>query len=316
MSYILYHGCSFTKNDYVSFDTSIQDKIKSWPHWASKKLGEEFICLAECGRPNSIIINQTIDHVLENYKKISCVAVSLSGWDRIHVIDERFSLIPAHHKSIKLFYKLYKEGRNQAVMDHVHNRWGYFKVYFDYMDKEINNEEKSWRNTLKDIILDELIVDERSIQNILNDTLRLVVNLVNVCNSVNIPLLVSQGPGPLPFLSDQISKILDEKDLVHLAPFTRPKSFFDTLVIQSPLFKHLNKVKNESSKQIFLGWPLIDELGGKCMTTYFRDFLKKGIIDDIMESKVSDADAHPSELAHKLYGENIIAPQLIKLLDN
>lgn len=161
------------------------------------------------------------------------------------------------------------------------------------------------------------------INNVYIDTFRNVSNVVDVCKSNNIPLVISNATGTATevrkeeYFKEMASFVIEKNK--HELPWV--EAFFDTLestealrtILDSPEFNYLEEIDSEDNNVKLVGWPWAYELGGECSEAVIRANLPRKF--DTREefydyTKISKSDRHWNETGHKLVSEYVYYPHL------
>jgi hypothetical protein len=257
MSYLLAGGCSFTDDNYQSILVNHSTLYEKWPAILAKKLGIRRVKnTAISGGSNDMIFKSVIDCIA--IEKPKAVFILMTGWDRVSV----------HNYSINYF----------SI------------VQTDYEDRhniQSPSLPKDWLADREDIteFCNYTLENSASVQYIMDNTLRWLYLLQEICYREDIDLIVCQGLDPVG--GYYFKSILEEKhlDLHDDNLFIIEKH--PAAMINSPYFDKINH------KLVIGGWPFFSHLGG-------WSFEKRLTFTDYIDP---ERDWHPNANGHKLFAD-------------
>lgn len=258
MSYLLAGGCSFTDENYKSVLVEHSTDYEKWPTIVARNLGIRYVVnTAVSGGSNDMMFKAVMDAIMD--KKPKVVFILMTGWDRISV----------HNFSI-----------NYATIADA-----------DYENK--NNlssdfERRSWITDQEDIVkfCNHTLERSANIKYIINNTMRHLYILQELCYREDIDLVVAQALRPLcGMYFDKIAKekrhILFDKNMFNKYAYAKE-------MLECPYFDRIDH------KRIAVGWPFFTELGGQ--------YLESRMVDPehYIDPKL---DGHPSGLGHQMFAD-------------
>lgn len=257
MSYLLAGGCSFTDENYKSILVEHDTDYEKWPTILAKKLGiPHVVNTAVSGGSNDMMFKAVTDAIMERKPRV--VFILMTGWDRISV----------HNFSI-----------NYATIADA-----------DYEDR--NNlssdvERRSWISDQADIVkfCNHTLEHSATVKYLVNNTMRQLYLLQELCNREDIDLVVAQALRPMcgsyfDKISQQKQDVLFDKNLFNLYEYAKE-------MINCPYFDKIDY------KRIAIGWPFFVELGGQ----YFES---KMVHEHYVDPKL---DGHPNGLGHEMFAD-------------
>lgn len=255
MSYLLAGGCSFTDDNYKSFLVEHDTGYDKWPTIVAKKLGiSRVVNTAVTGGSNDMMIKAVIDNIVD--RKPKAVFLMLTSWDRVSV----------HNYSINYATLI------DADYEHKHN------VLTTRASHWVVNQE----NVIK--FCNYTLKHTATVKYIINNTLRHLYTLQELCRREDIDLIVAQGLWPIRSyyfneMYKQKQKEVFDKNILNTTAYAKE-------MIKSPYFNEINH------EQICVGWPYFSELGG----WHFEKFMTDP--SHFIDQKL---DCHPSEISHQMF---------------
>ena len=258
MSYLLAGGCSFTDENYKSIFVEHDTNYDKWPTIVAKKLGvSRVVNTATSGGSNDMMFKAVMDNIARQKPKV--VFLLLTGWDRVSV----------HNFSI-----------NYATI-----------IDTDYENKnesDSNTQLRQWINQQQDIIefCNHTLERSATVKYIINNTMRNLYLLQELCYREDIDLIVAQALRPMcghhfdKVAKEKQDKLFD-KNIFNLYAYAKE-------MIECPYFDKVNH------KRIAVGWPFFEELGGQ----YFQS-----LMTDKTHLIHPELDGHPSAIAHEMFAD-------------
>ncbi len=257
MSYLLAGGCSFTDDHYESMMVKHDRSYDKWPTILAKRLGIKRVKnTAISGGSNDMMFKAVIDCIA--VEKPKAVFILMTGWDRISV----------HNFSINYFSLMTTdyEDRHGITSPTLPKDW--------MSDRE--NLTEFCKYTLE---------NSATVEYIINNTLRWLYLLQEICYREDIDLIVAQGldvAGGFYFQAMTSEKYLNLCDKKIFTVKAYPAAMLD-----SPYFDKINH------KLIAGGWPFFPQLGG-------WTFEKLMSVEHYVHPEL---DFHPNDKGHKLFAE-------------
>ena len=247
METIVVSGCSFTDKNFKSdIHSDLDTSYIKWPELI--KFKGNIINVAQTGADNVTLINNVFDE-MHNNLHIDRVIVALSSWLRFSTPDAFFH--PATYK----WYATYSEVREQQKsLSKIIKFMDHHKKYYDIYGGIHNN------------------IMNRSIEKLIDSTLRHIWLLYNICKMKNIKLHIFQMLSPSQLNGKGKSFILLYEKFCHY-------------LINHSLFSKIDKLKDVD----LIGWPFEHDIGGN-VCDYFLD----------KQCRISDLDGHPNEKGHRI----------------
>ena len=257
MSYLLAGGCSFTDENYKSILVEHDTDYEKWPTILAKKLGISCVVnTAVSGGSNDMMFKAVMDAIVD--KKPKAVFILMTGWDRVSVYN--FSIR-------KLLNNIADENINNFMAD---------------------AERQSWITDQENIVkfCNHALEQSASIKYIINNTMKHLYILQEMCYREDVDLVVAQGLKPIcgsyfDEISEEKKDTLFDKNMFNLSAYAKE-------MIKCPYFDKINY------NRIAVGWPFFTELGGQ--------YLESSMVDPehFIDPKL---DGHPSGLGHQIFAD-------------
>lgn len=251
MSYLLAGGCSFTDQHYKSVHVNHDTTYEKWPRILATRLGiDHVVNTAISGGSNDMMFKAVTDAIVKKTPRV--VFVLMTGWDRVSV----------------------------------HN----FSINFNTLvGTRFDSNAPKWLSRQKNIIsfCDAVLQHTFSVDNLINNTMRDLFLLQQMCDRKNVDLIVGSALWPFAAgswsfsddVNNQFSKLHD--------PNTFKRAAWAKSMINNMYFDKIDH------KRVTVGWPFFEELGGKCFwsTMQPEDFIHP------------DLDQHPNGKAHQKFAD-------------
>ena len=260
---LLASGCSYTDENFKSLDSTLSDESRgSWPMWPElmgKELNLKVVNKGLSGRGVDHILDSIIDQISLYGERIDIVAILLSGCDRWPFFG--FSWNP------------FTDLTSELVFHH--------------------DNARGWQalcgvtNTMNDL-WNSKGFDSRIYRTMVENQLRKMCAIVDICKANNIKLIMNQG---VEYFSFETLDLLMKAGTINEKQYVSRESVASWFV-KNPMFAKLDRMDN------IIGWPFLDILGGSCF-----DY-RRG---SDMSTYVSDRDRHPNA-----YGQTLIAKEFLK----
>jgi len=272
LSYLLASGDSWSFANYKSvFDEDADTSFSKWPELIGQRLKLPVTNVSACGIGNTLIINNVFDHLLNNDPAI--VIIALSSWDRIQMLNLHLNL----YLSIVYEHKINPYKRSKELLDGLA---GILRKHNEIIPKDFLDII-----TLK--ITTEALID---------DNLRQIYLLQELCKARKIPLIIGQAFSPLSFPT--IQSLIDVNPQALQDHRLASKKQFSMVMFDS---KYYDMIEDKYTH----GWPFFTSLGGFSFQDKWLNDRENGYHHYI----ISDADQHPNKI-----GQEDIANQLTKTI--
>ena len=253
---LIVSGCSFTTKDYVSSTyPDIDTSYPKWPELLAEKLDMDCVNLAFSGAGNHFIF-QTLSEAIIRTPKDE-IGMVVAAWSQANRDD----------------WQIYKETLKNNMMYNETYLKG-FVWHNDRLNK--NGDVFSW---------------------VRSDVIRMIT-LQKLCESLNINYkqfsMVSLFDGYISGLvktEDEIQKINEKQtgeDLRHKYPGDKKKDYMKCCEILLEYEDYINKDN-------FIGWPMVNKLGGNNFSSRIED----------KKYQIGKYDPHPNKLGHEKIAKEI-----------
>ena len=258
MTYLLAGGCSFTD---ANFYPSLADgKYPKWPEILAKKLNiSKTINTGMAGGSNEHMFGSVIDIITTSKPKV--VALLMTSWDR--VTPYGWPVNPFEVADL-LIEKKYPSG----------------KMPVDVVDNLLEHSKEEW------LLSQYVIKHHMNIAEIVNNNLRNLYVLEQICKDQSIHLMVAQAFDPIRYSA--ITR-LKRINLVPHDPKIALQLFFPRAMIDSVYFNKIDWDK------ITIGGPFFEEIDGRNMT----DLIWERSDPELREQLWIPNDGHPSAKGHE-----------------
>lgn len=263
--YILANGCSFTADDFQSrIEEYNPCDWPKWPHLLGSKLGVEVLNLADCGKDNQTIIDETIDQIFID--KPWMVVIGLTEIPRFRLYGTRtFQTIPGWNMTHTGLF-------DQMKGDNTHNRL--INPWIEWFWLKTNN----------------LSIDDNFFIQMCTDHYKRIIRLQTLCDKLSIKLIMTH-------LLPMVSHDIYFKDVSHRHNLAMATSRHD-------MIKALAKAPGffDVDKSSIIGWPhMLDWNEGFYITDVNRHNDPLCWIDD--QHTVGVGDSHPNKRGQEIIAE-------------
>jgi hypothetical protein len=259
--YILATGCSFTtvkwkSIHYPDYDTS----YPKWPELLGNTLDADVVNIGRSGYSNDCIVNNAIDYILNADTKPWLVVVGLTEITRFN---------PWGAAPINVVA--------QAVMD-----LGIDQDDSGYRVYTYDDYNRSYANVGKYLLTEGWFNDSHLLPSMWNHYIKVVLRLINLCKKLNIKIILSQlvfpftSMGPIGEYRDAIGLLRSDNDRKVISKFMLAEDF------------------DAMPSDIFMGWPMYEEIGGTVLTNGFKG----------NDCVVGEDDGHPNRRGHEIISEH------------
>lgn len=256
-------GCSYTDEKYISFDKDIPETEQSgwdfWPKIMADELGLDYINKARAGAGNQHVFNSLIEEIIKYGDRVHTVAVLWTGSDRLPLFDHWLNPI----------VELQDNKRMGWPDDYDPFLWqeytGIGKVSKKYFASK-SFSKKCWKTMIQ-------------------DPLKYMAALIDLCRSRDIKLIMGQGI--MYYNNVLLDFALEDGNILHQNYINENEAI--EYFLNNPMFSYLEK-----NKDIFVGWPLLNKLGGTNFEVHRHN--KE-------EYFISKKDRHPNAKGQKLFAD-------------
>ena len=258
MTYLLAGGCSFTDANF--YPTSSDAKYPKWPEILAKKLNiSKTINTGVAGGGNENIFGAVFDSIATTKPKV--VALLMTSWDR--TTPYGWPVNPFEVAEL-LIEKAYPSG----------------KIPVDVVNALLDHSREEW------LISHYVIKHHMTVDEIIDNNLRMLYALQEICKELSINLLVAQAFDPIRYSATTKLKRLN---LVPHDERVNVARFFRKAVLNSVYF---NKIDWDI---IAIGEPFFKEIGGRHMNNLIWEYSDP----ELREQLWIPNDGHPSAKGHE-----------------
>lgn len=266
---LLATGCSYTNPKYKPSDPAFGEdfKLTMWPEIVADKLDLECINKGLSGKGNGFMLDTIIDSISTYGERIDTVMVLWSGYDRLKLL----------HMYTNSIFEIFLDGIMKDI-----EASGKSGDPFKWMD-EMNIGRVS-RNYWKSGFPKKYLIDY-----MIEDSLRSMATVHQICAANNIKLVTAQGVDPFSF------HFFDRYD-----PET--KSW-----LRDHVFKQLLKNPNfgmlSRHKENMIGFPGWKTFNGYSIDDLRYNDVKNNYFQKGKDYNLSSIDLHPSQEAQEIIAQ-------------
>ena len=258
MTYLLAGGCSFTDENFYPAEAG--NAYPKWPAILAKKLNiSKTINTGMAGGSNEHMFGSVFDNLITSKPKV--VALLMTSWDR--TTPYGYCVNPFEVAEL-LIEKAYPTG----------------KIHVDTLNTLLDHSKEEW-------LLSQYVIKHHiTINEIINNNLRMIYALQETCKEQSIDLLIAQAFDPIRYsATTELKKI----NLVPHDERIGSQLFFSKAVLDSVYFNKIHWDK------ICIEGPFFEEIGGQTI----NDIISKRSAPELREQLWIPNDGHPSAKGHE-----------------
>ena len=262
MTYLLAGGCGFSDYNFkLDHKPAIDTSYPKWPTILAKRLNiSKIINTAKAGGSNELVFGAVFDNIVISKPKV--VTILMTAWDRTTPYGYPSNPFEVAHLLIQKAYP----SKNES-MDDIEALWKYSK--------------DGWP------LSHYIIKHHMTVKEIVNNNLRMLYSLQEMCKQLSINLLVAQAFDPIKYSAiTKLGRIavnpLDPR--ISLGWLYFPKVVSDSV--------YFDKIEWD---KITIGGPFFEEIGGRHMT----DMLNSQSDPKLRDQLWIPNDNHPSAKGHE-----------------